>query len=285
MSFIINNNSPIISQYSLYNKSLDFYATDSENNFLKSKKIKGENWYYNSREIKYDFNEWGYRTKNFGDLNDDYILIFGCSCTEGIGLEYNEMWANKLGKELNLDVFNLAKGASGVDYQFFNTLLFHNFILKNNRPPKLVIYQWPMSHRTMGFFLHPKNINEEGLNVRFFMPTYVNNYGNTATNKYYEWYLEGFISDKGDYIKQNNLYPMFCNNIWKSMDIPVFNWTYEDDYQFDNLDFFNYQTDMTVINDDTTNFLGRDLMHNGNFAQDIVVKHLLKQINQNGFSK
>ena len=78
---------------------------------------------------------------------------------------------------------------------------------------------------------------------------------------------------------------MFCNNIWKSMDIPVFNWTYEDDYQFDNLDFFNYQTDMTVINDDTTNFLGRDLMHNGNFAQDIVVKHLLKQINQNGFSK
>ena len=129
MSFIINNNSPIISQYSLYNKSLDFYATDSENNFLKSKKIKGENWYYNSTEIKYDFNEWGYRTKNFGDLNDDYILIFGCSFTEGIGLNYSDMWTTKLSKETGLDVFNMGMGGTGVDFQFYNTTLIHNYIL------------------------------------------------------------------------------------------------------------------------------------------------------------
>lgn len=62
------------------------------------------------------------------------------------------MWSIKLGKKLNLDVFNLGMGASGVDYQFYNTILFQNFILEKKKLPKLVVYQWPMSFRTSAFF-------------------------------------------------------------------------------------------------------------------------------------
>jgi hypothetical protein len=284
MSFFINNDSPIIQQSSLSNKSLDFYSTDSEDNFINNKKIKGDDWYYNNTNIKYNFNEWGYRTKNFKDVDEDYILVFGCSCTEGIGLESDKLWSNKLGKELNLDVFNLGKGGSGIDYQFFNTQLFYNFILKNKKRPKLVVYQWPMSHRTMGFFSQP-DYKDDAIEIEFFMPMYNNQFNNDAKDKFYEWYLEGFINNKGDYLKQNNLYPLFCNNIWKGLNIPVLNWTYEDDYQFDNLNFLNNEINITIINDNTTNFLGRDLMHNGNFAQEIVVNNLLKQIKENGFSK
>ena len=89
--------------------------------------------YYYNKKIEYKYNSWGYRTKEFKDLEDDYILIFGCSFTEGIGLYYDDMWATKLSKELKLDVFNIGMGGTGVDFQFYNTTLIHNHIIKNNK--------------------------------------------------------------------------------------------------------------------------------------------------------
>ena len=67
-----------------------------------------------SRDIQiedfvYKFNECGYRTKNIDDLDKDFALVFGCSYTEGVGLYQKDIWCEKLCKELEIAIFNLAK--------------------------------------------------------------------------------------------------------------------------------------------------------------------------------
>jgi len=44
------------------------------------------------KPISYNFNSKGYRTKEIEDLQKDFILTFGCSYTQGIGLAKEDMW-------------------------------------------------------------------------------------------------------------------------------------------------------------------------------------------------
>jgi hypothetical protein len=138
--------------YGLTNKKLYFHSTDYEELYLKNKKEKGPDWYYYDNEIEYKFNSWGYRAKEFDDLDDDYLLTFGCSYTEGVGLHYDDMWSTKLSKTLDLDIFNLGAGGTSPDFQMYNTILFFNHVLKLNKLPKLVVYQWPEIHRIVYAF-------------------------------------------------------------------------------------------------------------------------------------
>ena len=284
MSFRISKNSPIIeAQYQL-NKILDFSSTDTKDLFEFNKKIQGEEWIYYNKKIEYKYNSWGYRTKEFSELSDDYILIFGCSFTEGIGLHYDDMWSTKLGKKLNLDVFNLGMGASGADYQFYNTILFQNFILEKKKLPKLVVYQWPMPFRTSAFFKLRED-NKTDLIMEFFSPNFIEETGEKKVmNSFNEWFKDGFINDGGDLIKQNYLYPMSCNNVWKSLNVPVINWTYDEDFENLNDEIFDLNFQIHRINDDTM-VRGRDLMHNGHLAQDLVVNKIIENLNNYGFSK
>jgi hypothetical protein len=98
---IISKECPIIENVIQSNKTMDFNISDDEKMYLKNKKELGKEWYYYDKKIEYKYNSWGYRTKEFDDVNEDYILTFGCSFTEGIGLDYNDMWSTKLSKKLN----------------------------------------------------------------------------------------------------------------------------------------------------------------------------------------
>jgi hypothetical protein len=280
----ISRNSPIIEAQCQSNKILYFTSTDTEILFELNKKTQGEEWIYHNKKIEYKYNSWGYRTKEFTELSDDYILTFGCSFTEGIGLHYDDMWSTKLGKKLNLDVFNLGMGASGVDYQFYNTILFQNFILEKKKLPKLVVYQWPMSFRTSAFF-KLKEDNKTDLIMEFFSPHFIEETGKKKVlNSFYDWFKDGFVNDGGDSVKQNYLYTMLCNNIWKSLNIPVINWTYDEDFENLNDEIFNLNFQIHRIYDDTM-IRGRDLMHNGHLAQDLVVNKIIENLNGHGFSK
>jgi hypothetical protein len=280
----ITKNVPIIEANCHSNKKLKFTSTDTEQNFIINKKILGEDWEYFNKEIDYDYNSWGYRTKEFSDLDDDYLLTFGCSFTEGIGLHYNDLWSTKLGKKLNLDVFNLGMGASGVDYQYYNTILFHNFILEKNRLPKLVVYQWPMSFRTSAFFKLRED-NKTDLIMEFFSPHFTEEAGEKKVlNSFYDWFKDGFINDGGDLIKQNYLHTMLCNNIWKSLGVPVINWTYDEDFEDLNDNIFNLNFKIHRIHDDTI-IKARDLTHNGHLSQDLIVNEIIKNYNSYGFGQ
>ena len=69
--FRISNECPIIKNFGLSNRKIFFNSTDSEELYHKNKIEKGSNWYYYDNEIEYKFNSWGYRTKEFDNLDNN----------------------------------------------------------------------------------------------------------------------------------------------------------------------------------------------------------------------
>jgi hypothetical protein len=183
------------------------------------------------------------------------------------------MWSTKLSKEMGIDVFNLGVGATGPDFQMYNSILLHNFLLSNNKLPSLVIYQWPFKHRTVYMFS-----NNEKLDLELFSATYPENLYPSNSKYYGQWYLESFLGNGGEKIKNINMSILLCNNLWKSLNVPVLNWTWGDDFSIEGLDFFQYKNIELISLIDDTNCVARDLSHNGHLSQDIVVKEILNRI-------
>jgi hypothetical protein len=81
----------------------------------------------NSNLVKYQFNDYGYRSQyDYKSLLDtDKIICIGCSFTEGIGLDIEETWPYLLSQKIGLPYFNLGKagGSDGyVTWQLMNVL-------------------------------------------------------------------------------------------------------------------------------------------------------------------
>lgn len=279
--FRISNESPIIKNFGLSNQKIYFNSTDYEELYQKNKIEKGSDWYYYDNEIEYKFNSWGYRTKEFDDLEKDYLLTFGCSYTEGIGLHYEDMWPTKLSKVLNLDIFNLGSGGNGPDFQMYNTILFFNYVLKLNKLPKLVVYQWPEIHRTTFAF---KSQEHNGIEFQPFSGAIPEEWYPQNSLEYGSWYFYSYLENRGELIKNTNFSPMTVDALWKSAGVKVLHWTYSSDFKMIHKEFFiSNNVDLINVIDDS-NTKARDCAHNGKEAQDIVIKYLLKKLNFNGIS-
>ena len=279
--FRITNESPIIKNFGLSNQKIYFNSTDYEELYQKNKIEKGSDWYYYDNEIEYKFNSWGYRTKEFDDLEKDYLLTFGCSYTEGIGLHYEDMWSTKLSKVLNLDIFNLGSGGNGPDFQMYNTILFFNYVLKLNKLPKLVVYQWPEIHRTTFAF---KSKEHNGIEFQPFSGAIPEEWYPQNSLEYGSWYFYSYLENRGELIKNTNFNPMTVDALWKSAGVKVLHWTYSSDFKMIHKEFFiSNNVDLINVTDDS-NTKARDCAHNGKEAQDIVIKYLLKKLNFNGIS-
>jgi len=269
---------PIIFIPSKSNQVTKFAQTDSEEKFYENRKKLGKEWYYYEKELEYKYNSWGYRAKEFSDLSDEYMVVFGCSFTEGIGLHYDDIWPTKLSKKLNLDVFNLGVGGSGPDVAFYNTILFHNFVLKKKKLPKYVIYQWTFDNRTSYmFYRNPHTVQIETFSISYPKEVYPKNH-----EKYFDWYHYGFVENEGELIKQSNLFTLTCDNLWNTLNIPVYHWTWGDDFNLKKSELFHNEIKIDQIQDDFEE-KGRDCAHNGHLSQDIVVDKILKKI-KNGIS-
>jgi len=279
--FRISNESPIIKNFGLSNQKRYFHSTDYEELYQKNKIEKGSDWYYYDNEIEYKFNSWGYRTKEFDDLEKDYLLTFGCSYTEGIGLHYEDMWSTKLSKVLNLDIFNLGSGGNGPDFQMYNTILFFNYVLKLNKLPKLVVYQWPEIHRTTFAF---KSKEHNGIEFQPFSGAIPEEWYPQNSLEYGSWYFYSYLENRGELIKNTNFSPMTVDALWKSAGVKVLHWTYSSDFKMIHKEFFiSNNVDLINVTDDS-NTKARDCAHNGKEVQDIVIKYLLKKLNFNGIS-
>lgn len=273
-----NKEFPIIFVPPKSNQVLKFAQTDSEDKFHENREKLGRNWYYYDKEIEYNYNSWGYRSKEFTELDNEYMVVFGCSFTEGIGLHYDDIWATKLAKELNVDVFNLGIGGSGPDVALYNTILFHNFVLKNKKLPKYVVYQWTFDNRTSYMFnKEPDKVEIETFSISYPKEVYPSNH-----KKYFDWYHYGFVENEGELIKQSNLVTLTCNNLWSTLNIPVYHWTWGDDFNLKKSELFHNEIKIDQIQDDFEE-KGRDCAHNGHLSQDIVVDKLLEKI-KNGIS-
>lgn len=92
--------------------------------------------------VEYKFNDFGYRASiNYRDLlKKPKIVCIGCSFTEGVGLNENEIWPFLLAEKIGLPFFNLGitNGSHGyIGWQIKNVLekIQSNNIFVLNPPP------------------------------------------------------------------------------------------------------------------------------------------------------
>ena len=96
--------------------------------------------------VEFNYNSHGYRTADFNKELKDYVVISGCSLTEGHGLQLEQTWGKKLEKNLNTPVINLAKGGAGAEFVSQNLI---NWINSEFIEPTTVIVQWPNPYRAI----------------------------------------------------------------------------------------------------------------------------------------
>lgn len=198
------------------------------------------NQIYLERDIEYSFNSHGYRTKNIEDLDKNFVLVFGCSHTEGIGNFEEDIWCSQLLYK-KIDFLNLGKAGSGPDIQYLNTLQW----IKNSYPlPSLVIYQWPQTFRKSFSY---KNKN------RIFLKHH--NVNNSTEKKDTEWYLKRYCVEEGEMTINNYNDYTSSNMLWNFLSVPVLNWTWQGDFETD------YDNLHIIETKDTGR--ARDLLHDG----------------------
>lgn len=224
------------------NQTINFYSTDNEKLFRKNEKSMGKDWKYYNSTIEYKFNSFGYRTKEISELSSDFLLTFGCSYTEGVGLHQNEVWPEHVSKSLNLDLYNHAKHSTGMDIQCYNA---HLWAMSNKPKPKLVIIQWPYKTRKCFAYRTSKSIILRDMS-----------YTNTVDGK---WWEKRYVQDTGELEMNLLLWFESFNNIWKVEGVPVLNFTWDNDLM-EHLSRSRYQLHRIKTN---TFDKARDLDHDG----------------------
>ena len=142
------------------NTTVNFAGGDEEDRFIFNLGTQPEDWYYRNIDITYKFNKHGHRCKNINELDlDNYILISGCSHTQGVGLELETTYAYLLSQKLNCDYYNMAIPAAGADVVQHNILNWYYSIPKK---PKLIIIQWPDHSRFMSYNPEYQNLIPRG---------------------------------------------------------------------------------------------------------------------------
>lgn len=106
-----------------------------------------------SVKIDYSLNSHGYRCN---EINNQEILVLGCSQTEGHGLPIELTWPYLLSKKLNKDYINLAKGGDGAQAQVVKAFQFFKEFYK----PKYIFALFPLLRLEVPMFgLRTQNPN------------------------------------------------------------------------------------------------------------------------------
>ena len=109
----------LLCNYAEQNKTLYWKASDTENKFKTKLREKPEAVsYWKDKSIEYRYNNYGFRTYDDFNKDDEGIVCLGCSFTEGIGLPLEYNWGYKLAKHFNLKHWNLGQHAMGLETAF-----------------------------------------------------------------------------------------------------------------------------------------------------------------------
>ena len=197
-------------------QTVGFYSTDDKDIYDQNIKKMGNEWKYYNSNIEYKFNSVGYRTKELSELSDKFLLTFGCSYTEGVGLHQNEIWTDQISKFLNLDLYNHAKQSAGMDIQYYNAML---WAMSKKPKPELVIVQWPDKARRSFAYRKADNISLQD-----------RSYTKSVDGK---WWGRRYIQDTGEMELNVLFWFESFNNLWKLEGVPVLNFTWDHDLEQD----------------------------------------------------
>ena len=211
MNLCFNKNCNLLVDRAFVNQTVNFYSSDNEHKYNFHKTRMPADWQYHTETIEYKFNSLGYRTKEITDLEQNFLLTFGCSFTEGVGLNENDTWASLLATNLKLDLYNCAKQSTSPEVQYMNALLWK----RNNLPkPKLVVCQWPQISRKVFGFTQEDDIN----------------FADMSETKTYDgkWWGRRYIVDNGERDKSVIQQIEGFNLVWESIGVPVVNFSWEE---------------------------------------------------------
>lgn len=135
-----------------------FASFDSPDLFEKNLKIQNVNWHYRFKEIIYNINDSGYRTKEWLDIDwENSIVLLGCSTAFGIGVAYDETIAYHLEQLTGKFVVNMGAPAGSNNFLFYNSML----ISKNYPTPYAVVHVWTGLDRFV--FFNEDDIKHSGI--------------------------------------------------------------------------------------------------------------------------
>lgn len=127
-------------------QTLDWYSTDSEENFngliqdpQRRDYFEAQGW-LEPGSIVYRFNRHGFRGNEFD--SGPHLLTLGCSFTLGIGLPEKDVWPYRVGAALGFNVANLSVAGASAD-----TCLRLALHWISRLEPKLVIMLTPLFTR------------------------------------------------------------------------------------------------------------------------------------------
>lgn len=202
------------------NLNSEWHPDDNENLYERNKE-KISTYYKNRPPVMYNHNSKGYRCEQINSYKgSEFILVFGCSYTEGVGLHNEDIWHSLIGKELNMPVMNLGLSGSGPDFQMFNTLQY----LKNNLPkPKYVFYQWPSILRK--YFIY----GEREISPYVPNDAFENTEDKHAARKDKRWFENRFLVSRSSAFWDFYQYVNTCNILWQTKNVTPIHWAWQDD--------------------------------------------------------
>ena len=189
-------------------KEMDFYPADHKDTFERNLKTQPEDWHYRTKKITYKLNSFGYRAPEFDTIKwSESIVLFGCSCTFGIGVDEDETISHYLNQELGRPVINMGwPGGSNMN------MLMNSLVLSQlNQIPYAIVFLWSTTDRIPLFTdrqvynVGPWDSNENQKNVE-----YRDSY-NDIYNKLFENY-NFFIQNE---TMNSYFISQFAKEIWK----------------------------------------------------------------------
>lgn len=130
------------------NSDNHFYNSDRKDHFERNLKLAPPDWPWRTKKIKYHLNSQFYRAPEWQDVDwSNSYLIFGCSDTFGVGINYTDTYSHHLSELLGYPTVNLGIPGASCMFQWSNTVT----LINNNIKPKGVIYLWPGITRMMTY--------------------------------------------------------------------------------------------------------------------------------------
>jgi hypothetical protein len=125
-----------------------FSGPDSQEFYKKNSKEMPADWIYHSKSVTYTLNSEGYRAPEFHTVDwSNSVVLFGCSCVFGVGLDDSDTISAQLEKLINVPVINMGVGASSIQFSYYNQLILPNIAPK----PKAIINVWTSVARASYF--------------------------------------------------------------------------------------------------------------------------------------
>ena len=262
----------------LANISQPWYSGDTEENLRDNHSEISP--YFQTAEISYDWNAYGYRTPyDFDDLPDKFALCFGCSYTEGVGVGDSDTWPSRLANYLGFPCVNLGISGGSSDVIVANSRL---WMQNRFAKPYAVFIQIPETSREPRVYISGGRKDDAG----FGSTTVVNPSWDLDPNHY----NKSAIDDRATKQNITSRHWVTSNNLsmtalaWQNMGVPVLFFTYDNDGDivYHSHDVLRVTGDMMMTKDDKVDF-ARDLSHNGYITNEniaIALEHRFKEIEE-----